>query len=128
MPDKTKRGHYAPLRLKMLVTVVDKDKAASYADLLHGYDVNLQMLLPARGTAKDANIEFWGLSDSDRTVIFSVIREDREEEILDVLEERFRTIKRGNGIALTLPMSGVVGRLIFGFLSNDKRAVNGEGF
>ena len=39
------------------------------------------------------------------------------------LDEKFKTIKNGKGIAYTIPMTSVIGTLIFGFLSNNKMAV-----
>ena len=38
-------------RLKLLVTVVPRAKAEFYADLIQSFDVNLQMLSSAQGTA-----------------------------------------------------------------------------
>ena len=61
-----------------------------------------------------------GLEDSDKSVIFSVIREDRATEVLHGLEDKFKTIKNGKGIAFTIPMSSVIGVAIYRFLSNAR--------
>ena len=37
-----------------------------------------------------------------------------------MLEEKFKTIKGGKGIAYTIPLSSLIGKLIFGFLSNNR--------
>ena len=59
-----------------------------------------------------------GLPDSDKTVIFSVIREDKASEALEALSEKFQTIRGGKGIAYTVPMTGTIGVAIYQFLSN----------
>ena len=108
-----------PPKLKLLVTIVMRDKAELYLALLMGFDVNLQLSMTAQGTAGVEMRRYLGLSDSDRAVIFSVIREDRADEALRYLEEKFRTVKNGKGIAFTVPMSGVIGVAIYQFLSSQ---------
>ena len=121
-----KTGNIAPVRLELLITIVDKNKASSYADFIQAYDVNLQIVVPAKGTAKDEVLEYLGLADSDRVAIFSVVRADRLEELSEAIEDRFRSLKNGNGICVAVPFSSVIGRLAFGFLSNDERIAEEE--
>ena len=61
-----------------------------------------------------------GLEDADRSVIFSLIREDRAEEILRGLDNKFTTVRGGKGIACTVPLSSVIGVAIYRFLSNNR--------
>ena len=113
----------APKKLKLLVTVVNKSKAEFYMDLLHSFEVNLQMQMNAQGTAGSEMLHYLGLEQSEKRVIFSIIREDRAEEALKALEEKFATIRGGKGIAYTVPLSGVIGVAIYQFLSNNRRTV-----
>lgn len=106
-------------KLKLLVTVVPRKKADFYTEFLHAYDVNFQTTVLAQGTAKSETLYMLGLEDSDKSVIFSVIREDRATEALHALEDRFQTIKNGKGIAFTIPLSSVVGVTLYRFLSNQ---------
>ena len=113
----------APKALKLLVTVVNKSKAEFYMDLLHSYEVNLQMQMNAQGTAGSEMLHYLGLEQSEKRVIFSIIREDRADEALRALEEKFTTLRGGKGIAYTVPLSGVIGVAIYQFLSNNRRTV-----
>ena len=108
----------APQKMKLLFTVVNRQKAEFYTDLLQTFEVNMQMVLSAEGTADTATLQYLGLSDSDKAVILSVIREDRVKEALSALEDRFRTVKNGKGIAYTVPMTSTIGVAIYQFLSN----------
>ena len=114
-------GNIAPERLVMLVTVVNKGKGTFFADLLRTFDVNLQMSFVGVGTARSDLLELLGLKDDRRSVIFSVARAERVDAILAALEERFRSVNNGTGIAFTLPLSSVIGKLSYGFLSNEPR-------
>lgn len=111
----------APPKLKLLFAVVNREKADLYADLLQGFDSNLQLIVSASGTANTEMLRYLGLTDSHKAVIVSVIREDRSAAIMQFLEEKFSTVKNGKGIAYTVPMTGTIGVAIYQFLSNSSK-------
>ncbi len=108
----------APYKLMLLVTVIPRNKADFYLDLLQSFEVNLQMEVSAFGTAAKA----FGFLDADREkqALFSVIREDNAENALAALDEKFSSIRGGKGIAFTVPFSSMVGVLAYQFLSNKQ--------
>ena len=108
----------APRKLKLLVTVVNREKAEIYTDLIQSFEVNFQTSMNARGTASKETLRLLGIGESDKTVIFSVIREDMCDKALSELEHKFKTIRNGKGIAYTVPMTGTIGVAIYRFLSN----------
>lgn len=108
----------APRKLMLLVTVVNRNKAEFYTDFLQSFEVNFQTAMAARGTAGAETMRRLGLPDSDKTVIFSIIREDMAPHALEALSEKFRTIRGGKGIAYTVPVTGTIGVAIYQFLSN----------
>lgn len=110
----------APRKLTLLVTVVNRNKAEFYADFLQSFEVNMQLITNAEGTANKETLHYLGLVETDKSVIFSVIREDRAQEALSALDQKFKTIKNGKGIAFTTPMTGTVGVAIYQFLSNTQ--------
>ncbi|MBO4949628.1 MAG: hypothetical protein J6E38_01270 [Clostridia bacterium] len=107
-------------KLKLIITVVDRAKAEFYLDVFSQFEVNFQMVTGGKGTAKSEIIEMLGLN-INKAVIMSVVREDMTGQIIRCLEEKFRTIKNGNGIAIAVPLSGVIGVNIYQFLSNNKQ-------
>ncbi len=107
-------------KLKLLVTVVARSKTEFYLDYLTSLGVNLQTTVAGQGTATSDTMYLLGLDDSDKSVIFSVVREDKATGILQGLEEKFHTIRNGKGIAFTIPMSSVIGVAIYRFLSDNR--------
>ena len=105
-------------KLKLLITVVNRNKQEFFLDLLSGFAVNFQTSVPAQGTAGSETLRLLGLTDSDKSVLFSIVREDKAEEILAVLSEKFQKVRGGKGIAFTIPLSGVIGVAIYRFLGN----------
>ena len=116
----------APQKLKLLFTVVNRKKAEFYADFLQSFEVNMQLTLAARGTASSETLSLLGITDTEKSVIISIIKEEKAPVALKALEEKFRTIKNGKGIAYTIPLSSVIGAAIYAFLSNNQNALKGE--
>ena len=106
-------------KLKLLVTIVNRNKAEFYVDYLQSFGVNLQLLMRAYGTAGSEMLHYMGLEESEKVVLFSLVREDYAPKALAGLEEKFQTIRGGKGIAYTVPLTGVIGAAIYQFLSNQ---------
>ena len=106
-------------KLKLLFTVVDRPKAEYYLDVLSDLEVNCQVVTGGKGTATSDMVDLLGLNPH-KAVIVSVIREDLTENIMKVLEEKFRTVRNGKGIAFAVPLSSVIGVNMYRFLSNNR--------
>ena len=113
-------------KLKLLITVVNRRKTEFFTDYLAGFEANFQTIMLAQGTARSDTLHLLGLEDKDRSVIFSLIREDRAEEALRGLEEKFQTLRGGKGIAFTVPLTSVIGVAIYRFLSNNRTFISEE--
>ena len=110
----------APHKLKLLFTVVNRNKAEFYIDLLQSFEVNMQMAMAAHGTASTEMLSYLGLTESEKVLIVSVIRDDMEKAALNMLEEKFNKIKNGKGIAYTVPLTSTIGVAIYQFLRNNQ--------
>ena len=114
-------------KLMLLVSIVPNNKAEFYTDLLQSsFEVNFQWTSRARGTANAEMLSLSEWNDQTKTAIFSVIKQERAKEALATLEEKFKTIKKGKGIAFTVPFSSMIGVAAYGFLSNNLKTVKEE--
>ena len=107
-------------KLLLLITVIKKNKADYYLDLIESYGVNFQMSTFGNGTTKSA---IFSDEVGSKSVIFSVISEDKEKKILNILKQKFSEIRDGKGVAWTIPFSSVMGVTFFNFLSNNVGSV-----
>ena len=107
-------------KLKLLFTIVDRPKAEFYLDVLSQYEVNCQIVAGGLGTATSEMVDLLGLNPH-KAVLVSVIREDLVDTIMKVLEEKFRTIRNGKGVAFAVPMSSVIGVNMYRFLSKNRQ-------
>lgn len=117
--EQSKSSMSAPDKMQLLFTIVNRNKTEFYIDLLGNFEVNLQLILNGQGTAAEKTLDLLGLT-SDKSVIVSTIRRDRAKDALAALEEKFKTVKGGKGIAYTVPMTSTIGVAIYQFLSNKK--------
>lgn len=107
-------------KLKVLFTVVDRQKAEFYLDVLSQYEVNCQLSVSGLGTARSELVDLLGLN-IHKAVLVSVVREDMIDPVMKCLEEKFATIRGGKGIAFAVPMSSVIGVNLYQFLSNNRQ-------
>ena len=51
-------------------------------------------------------------------MILSVVSEDRVKDILAAYEDKYFKTKNGKGVAFTIPISSVIGVMVYRFLSS----------
>ena len=120
---KTYAKNIAPEKLELLVAIVNAPKVRYYTNLIQSSEANMQLVVQASGTSEKAILNYLGLNQDTRQAIFSVVRQDKVKDLLELLDEKFSTVKDGGGIAVTVPLSSIIGALTYGFLSNDKRTI-----
>lgn len=124
---KTKPAGTAPQKLKLLCLIANREKAEFYIDFLHGFEINLELGLAAKGTASEQTLRYLGLAETEKALLFGVVREDRAGAVLAALEEKFETLKNGKGVAFTVPMTATVGVAVYQFLSNNRKYLETKG-
>ena len=107
-------------KLKLLVTVVDRNKAEFYLDVLGQFPINCQMAMAGTGTAHSELVELLGLN-IHKAVILSIVREDLVDEVMNCLEDKFVTVRNGKGISFAIPLSSVIGVNLYQFLSDNRQ-------
>lgn len=107
-------------KLKLLFTVVDRNKAEFYLDVLNQSPINCQMAMAGTGTAHSELVELLGLN-IHKAVLLSVVREDLVEDVMNCLEDKFSSVRNGKGIAFAVPLSSVIGVNLYQFLSDNRQ-------
>lgn len=117
---KSKEKNVSTNRLMLMVTIVNRRKAEFYVDLIQNLGANMQLVTYGEGTADASMRSILGLTDSDKAVLFSVIKESEQKKILRVIDEKFASIRDGKGVSFTIPFSSVIGSSIFNFLADNR--------
>ena len=112
----------APMKLEVILAIVHNEKAAYYSSLIQSSQANLHLTIPAKGTSH-LILDYLGLCEKPKSLIISIVRADQSAGLIDLLDQTFKKGKNYKGVAFTVPMSSVIGTLVYGFLSNDRRTV-----
>lgn len=124
---KAKAISTAPQKLKLLCLIVNRQKAEFYIDFLHGFEINLELGLAAKGTADAQMLRYLGLAETEKAILFGVVREDRAGDVLAALAEKFDALKNGKGVAFTVPMTATIGVAVYQFLCNNRKYLETKG-
>ena len=115
----------APMKLEVILAIVHNEKAAYYSSLIQSSQANLHLTIPAKGTSH-LILDYLGLSEKPTSLIIRIVRADQSAGLIDLLDQTFKKGKAYKGVAFTIPMTSVIGTLVYGFLSNDRRTVKEE--
>lgn len=106
--------------LSLLITIVYRDKVEFFVDALQQFDINMQIVVAGNGTTKTT---IYLDETGTKAVIFSVLRDENIKKALDFINDKFKTISNGKGVAYTIPLSKVMGAQLYNFLSNNKNTI-----
>ena len=106
-------------KAKLIITIVDRNKTEFYADVISGFDSNLQMVMYGNGTAPNAVLENL-VFNNEKGIIFSVVQNEKITAVLNTLEDKFKSIRNGKGVAVVVPISSVMGISLYQFMINNR--------
>ena len=105
------------IHLKLLVTIVDRGKGQSVADLMKKEGVLFQTIMLGRGTARKAVLNMLGLGETEKDVVLSTIPKQSGCHTLKKLMQAMRLDAPGRGIAFTISLSSVGGAKTLSYLT-----------
>lgn len=94
-------------RLKLLVGIVSSGDAAEVTEICNSVGAALSYSFEAFGTARTAVLDYLGLGETPKRMIFSLIPESAEKAVLEGIQKEMSLYLVGKGICFTLPLTGV---------------------
>ena len=113
-------GGLTPDKLSVLFTIVNRGKGDFYVDVIEGFGINLHVKVFGRGTAPSHVAELLGIGVQNKDVVISIVPENSVHKIIDNLNVKFSTVKKGNGIAFAVPMKSIIGVYVYNFLADNR--------
>ena len=107
---------------KLLITIVDRNKTEFYYDYIASLGSNMQVITHGEGTNVNQTLNIMGLN-KNKGVIFSIISDENQKEILESLQTKFNEIKGGKGIAIVVSLTSVIGVNLYQFMINNRKRV-----
>ncbi len=106
----------APKKLKILFTIINRNKIEFYLDALETYNINLQLVMYSTDFVFD-NVEH-KINDHDTALIISVVEEERVQEILNAYEDKYFKTRAGSGYGFTVSIDSMIGVMAYKLLAN----------
>lgn len=109
--------HPAVKRVKLLVAIVERGRGDDVVGILKENGVTYNLVSPAHRASGSAIMDYLGLSNPERDLVISVVTEDKVEGILKKIMYKYDMEQPGNGVAFTIPITGVSGPLALRYIS-----------
>lgn len=93
--------------LKLLVTIVDRGKGAGAVDLYRDHALYFEYLCMGLGTATSKTLDYFGLAETEKDVVLTLIPAPKVRKIIKLADEKFGLSRPGHGILFTIPLSGI---------------------
>lgn len=108
-------------RAKLLVCIIKKKDEIALAEALSECCVSLHFSGIAFGTAKTQYMSYLGLDEVEKRLVYSLIPNYCEKQVLRAINRRLKLYLVGNGIAFTIPLSGISSIVSNAILSTPMR-------
>lgn len=93
------------MNLSLLMVIAPTFLETKYLEILNKYKVKFKSITYAKGTASSSVLEYFGLNEVERIVIFAVLPKITGKHILRYTKSRLKIDEPGKGIAFTIPIS-----------------------
>ena len=104
-------------RIKLVVTIADRGKGSRIREVCDKVHNAFHLNFMGQGTAPTRVLEYLGLSNSEKDIIFSVVPEELAADVLESLKHELELNEKGGGIAFTIPISSVGGPVTLRMIS-----------
>lgn len=102
--------------LFLMTTIVDRKMAKKYSELYKENEQHVMFVTLGSGTAANEILDYLGLENTEKAVIFSMQEESAWEKIKKQLQQKLKIDAPGGGIAFTIPLSSIGGKKTLQFL------------
>ncbi len=108
-------------RVKLLVCIIKKGDELALAEACNECCAALSFSAIGFGTAKSHYMSYLGLDEIEKRIVYSLIPNYSETRVLRAVNKRLKLYLMGNGIAFTIPLSGISNLISNAILSTPMR-------
>lgn len=93
------------VNIKLLFAILNDDKDKQMKLILNKNNISVQCVTHGVGTASPSVLDYFGLTETKKSIYFSIIPDYLNEKILNKINKEFNIESPGTGIAFTVPIS-----------------------
>ena len=112
--------------LFLMAAIINRQHTREFADFYEENGVSVNLITLGKGTARSEVLDYFGLEDTEKSVIFSVVTGETWKVIKRGLQKKMHIDVPGTGIAFVVPMSSIGGKRQLQFLTGNQEFQKGE--
>lgn len=112
--------------LYLMVTITDRNQTKRFLNFYQEYGVDISTTTVGKGTARSEILDYFGLDDSAKSILFHVVTAQKWREIKIGLQRKMQIDIPGIGIAFVIPLSSIGGKKTLNYLTSGQDFVKGE--
>ncbi len=102
--------------LKLIITIVERGKGKNIASMYRKAGVVYHFCALGKGTARSELLDYLGIGETEKEVLFSIAEPEALAPIWQKLNSDFHFDKPGHGIAFTIPIASIGGKLTLNYV------------
>ena len=107
-------------QLFLMVAIIDRNHTKEFAEFYETYGIFVNFVMLGKGTAGNEVLDYFGLENTEKSVIFSVVSRESWRQIKSGLQKKMHIDVPGTGIAFIVPMSSIGGKRQLDFLTENQ--------
>ena len=112
----------------LIITIAEKSKSEKFISYFLENNVNLTLGRYGKGTASEEMLDYLGIGEKEKCVLFSFDTMERSKELLKGMERKMQMKKMGVGISFTVPISSVGSKKALKVLVGEVSETETEGY
>ncbi|MBO5179241.1 MAG: P-II family nitrogen regulator [Clostridia bacterium] len=112
----------------LMITIAKRSMSEEYISYFEKNNINMTLGKYATGTAANEMLEYLGIGDREKCILFSTMTNEKSKKILEDFKVRFGIMKAGEGIAFTIPISSVSSKKALDYLVTEIDNNKEEGY
>ena len=112
--------------LYLMSTITDREKWKKFRSFYRSFGIEVTLSTVASGTAASEMLNYFGLEESEKVVIFAFVTRELWRTVKDGLQKQLRIYVPGTVIAFIIPLSSIGGKKQLQFLTEYQNFTKGE--
>lgn len=112
----------------LIVTIAEKNKSEKFISYFLEKKINLTLGRYGRGTASKEMLEYLGIGDKEKCILFSFDTMERSKQILKEMETKMQMKKTGVGLSFTVPLCSIGSKKALDVLVSECSEKETEGY
>ena len=106
--------------LYLMVTITNRNMLPKFLSFYQERNMEISLITLGKGTANSEMLDYFGLEDSEKAVIFGVVTDSVWLTLKKGLQSKLQIDTPGTGIAFTIPLSSIGGKRELLFLTENQ--------